>query len=176
MLHYVKSISLFYRGNLMTQNPKVKWILTETPIKDLKPHAKNPRQIGKDQFNRLGEMIDEFGLIDKPIINADFTIIGGHQRIKYLKKKKLKTVECWKADRQLSDAEIDKLCIGLNLHQGNFDFDVLADQWEVLDLLKYGFTEEQLYGKFNDAEEIKEEEKKTAAKKQTCCPNCGYEF
>ncbi len=74
----------------MQPNEKVKWILKELPIKELKEHEKNPRQIGKEQFERLGNLIEKFGLIDKPIINADMTIIGGHQRIKYFKKLKAK--------------------------------------------------------------------------------------
>ena len=135
---------------------KVKWILTELPIKALKEHPKNPRQIGKNQFERLGNLIEKFGLIDKPIINHDMTIIGGHQRIRYFKKQKVKTVECWVADQQLSDADIDELCIGLNLHQGSWDYDIMANQWEPIDLLKYGFTEEQLLGESKEAENIAE--------------------
>ncbi len=124
----------------------IKWKLEELSIKLLKEHPKNPRQIKKDQFERLGALIDKFGLIDKPILNKDFTIIGGHQRIRVLKKKKVKFVECWVAEEQLSDEQVDELCIGLNLHQGSFDFDILANEWDPIDLLNYGFTEEQLLG------------------------------
>lgn len=153
----------------------IKWTLKELTIKQLKEHPKNPRQIKKEQFERLGNLISKFGLIDKPIVNQDMMLIGGHQRIKYLKKQKQKTVECWVADRLLSDEEIDELCIGLNLHQGSWDFDCLANEWEPLDLLKYGFTEEQLLGTCKEAEEIIEEEKATEKKKKEC-PNCGHEF
>lgn len=160
----------------VSEEQKVNWILKEIPIKSLKEHPKNPRQIGKDQFDRLGKLIDKFGLIDKPIINEDLTIIGGHQRIKYLKKKKVKVVECWLADYQLSDEDIDELCIGLNLHQGSFDYDILANQWEVIDLFKYGFSEEQLVGHFDDSEEIAEKKEKSSNKKLKICSNCGHEF
>jgi len=160
-----------------TEEPikKFNWQLKELPIKSLKQHPKNPRQIGKEQFKRLGRLIDKFGLIDKPIINADMTIIGGHQRIKYFKKQKAKTIECFVADTQLSDDEIDELCIGLNLHQGNWDWDILANQWEPLDLFKYGFSEEQLLGTCKEAEEILENQK-SSSKKMKSCPNCGHEF
>ncbi len=48
------------------------------------------------------------------------------------------------------------MCIGLNLHQGAWDFDLLANEWDPIDLLNYGFTEEQLLGtsKENIAEEL----------------------
>ena len=163
--------------DLPNEHDRLKWHLQEIPIKLLKDHPKNPRQIGKEQFQRLGDLIAKFGLIDKPILNKDFMIIGGHQRIRYLKKQKAKTVECWVADRQLSDEEIDELCIGLNLHQGKFDYDILANEWNVLDLIKYGFSEEQLLGSCKEAEEILEKvQNADKSKTLTTCPGCGCEF
>lgn len=162
----------------MTESQKVNWVLIEIPIKDLKEHAKNPRQIGKAQFDRLGKLIAKFGLIDKPIVNQDMTLIGGHQRIKYLKKERVKTVECWVADRLLEDEEIEELMVGLNLHQGTWDWDILANNFEPVDLLNWGFSEKQLLDSCKEAEEILSEEnkEKTAAdKKKKSCPNCGYE-
>lgn len=137
-----------------TITDKINWTLTALPVKSLKEHAKNPRQIGKEQLARLSSLIDKFGLIDKPIVNADMTIIGGHQRIKVLKKQRAKSVDCWLADRQLTEDEIDELCIGLNLHQGSWDWEVMANQWDALKLLDYGFTEEQLLGASLEAEKI----------------------
>lgn len=161
---------LYHKGNDMSD---IQWSLKTLNIKDLKEHSKNPRQIGKDQFDRLGSLIDKFGLIDKPIINLDNTIIGGHQRIKILKKKKLKTVECWVPDRLLEENEVEELMIGVNKFQGMFDWERLANEWEPLDLLKYGFTEEELLGTCKEAEEILEEQQ-TKQKKSKECPNCGH--
>jgi DNA modification methylase len=124
----------------------INWHLEVLSIKKLKDHPKNPRQINKEQLAHLKTLIKKFGLIDKPIVNLDKTIIGGHQRIRILKKMKAKTVECWVPDRLLEDEEIDHLCIGLNLNQGEFDYDILANEWNELDLLKWGFSEEQLLG------------------------------
>jgi ParB-like chromosome segregation protein Spo0J len=157
------------------EKEKVKWVLTLIPIKSLKEYSKNPRQIHKTQFERLGQLIDKFGLIDRPIINKDMTIIGGHQRVRYFKKQKEKTVECWLADRQLTDREVEELCIGLNLNQGSWDYDILANEWEPLDLLEYGFSEEQLLGTCKEAEEILGEQK-ADKKKVKQCPNCGHEL
>jgi ParB-like chromosome segregation protein Spo0J len=155
----------------------LEWKLETIPIKSLKPHKKNPRQITKEHSQRLEGIIDEFGLIDKPILNQDLTIIGGHQRIRILKKKKVKEVQCWIPDRQLTDEEIDHLCIGLNLNQGHWDYDILANEWEPLDLLNWGFTEEQLVGKFKETEEVLGEDKEEDSKKKKhSCPNCGHEF
>lgn len=151
------------------------WTLQEVPIKSLKDHAKNPRQINKDQLNRLETTIDKFGLIDKPIANKDLTIIGGHQRIKILKKQKVKLVQCWVPDTELNEKEVDELCIALNLHRGEWDWDILANQFDALDLLEWGFTEQQLVG-LKSEEEIFAEEGTVKNKKMKMCPSCGHEF
>jgi len=158
----------------MNEKRKIIWKLKEIPIKDLKEFDKNPRQISKEHFHHLANLIDTFGLIDKPIVNQDMTIIGGHQRMRVLKKKKEKSVECWFPDVLLTTQEIEHLCIGLNLNQGKFNYDLLADLWEPLDLLKYGFTEEQLLGCYEKKEKKPKEENNS--KKITICPVCGHEF
>lgn len=155
----------------------INWHLEVIPIKCLKDHPKNPRQISKEQFQHLSGLIAKFGLIDKPIVNKDWTIIGGHQRVKILKKMKAKTVECWVPDDQLSQEDIDHLCIGLNLNQGAFDYDILGNEWEPIDLLKWGFTEEQLLGSYKDAEEaLGKEGEQEKTKKEKTCPNCGHQL
>lgn len=154
----------------------INWHLEVLPISKLKEHPKNPRQIHKDQFKHLQNLIDKFGLIDKPIVNKDWTVVGGHQRIKVLKKMKVKNVECWVPDEQISDEDVDHLCIGLNLNQGKWDYDCLANLWEPLDLLKWGFSEEMLLGISKEDEDGSEPEEKEKKKKTTTCPSCGHEF
>lgn len=154
----------------------INWKLESVSIKKLKEHPKNPRQIKKEQFAHLENLIKKFGLIDKPIINQDFTIIGGHQRIKILKKMKAKDVECWVPDQHLSDEDIDHLCIGLNLNQGQFDYDILANQWEALDLLKWGFNENQLFDSCEKAEKTIDAQEEEEKNNKKSCPNCGHEF
>lgn len=154
----------------------IHWHLEVIPIKLLKPRLKNPRQISREQFQHLEKVIDKFGLIDKPVINKDHIIIGGHQRVKVLKKMKAKNVECWVPDEQLSEEDLDHLTISLNLNQGHWDFDILANEWDPLDLLTWGFTEEQLVGKFHDIEEIEGKEAKDEKDITKTCPACGHKF
>lgn len=131
----------------------IKWHLETRAIKDLKPHPKNPRQLSKDQERHLSASIDKFGIIEKPIINIDGTIIGGHQRLKVLQKEKVKEVECWVPDRELNAPEIDECNIRLNKNTGDWDWDILANQWEVTDLMEWGFTENEIM-EFSDIEQI----------------------
>lgn len=151
----------------------IQWLLEKRLIKDLKPHPKNPRQLSKDQERHLRTSIDKFGLAEKIIINTDNTIIGGHQRINILKSMKEKEIECWVPERELTDLEVDELCIRLNRNHGDFDFDILANQFDIPDLLEWGFNVDDLdIGAF---EEI-ESDTKDKTKKLTTCPQCGHEF
>ncbi len=154
----------------------ITWSLTTLAIKDLKPHPKNPRQINKEQLRHLEDLIDKFGLIDRPIVNLDNMIIGGHQRIKILKKQKVKTVECWVPDHMLDEKEVEHLMVGHNLNQGTWDFDALANSFEALDLLQWGFTEQQLFDVTEKINEGSDEQKEEESNKSKTCPSCGFEY
>lgn len=50
-------------------------------ITDIKPAKYNPRKISNEDYNKLSNSINEFGLVDPIIINlTNMHIIGGHQR------------------------------------------------------------------------------------------------
>ena len=50
-------------------------------LTDIVPAEYNPRKISNDDFNKLSNSINEFGLVDPIIINLQNNhIIGGHQR------------------------------------------------------------------------------------------------
>ncbi len=122
----------------------INWTLVKRKISDLKEHPKNPRTLSKDQAKHLKTSLDKFGLADKPIINQDGTIIGGHQRLKILSDMGYNEVECWYPDSELAEDEVDELNIRLNKNTGDWDWDILANEWEQQDLYEYGFTPEEL--------------------------------
>ena len=121
----------------------ITWNLKTFNIYDLTDYSKNPRSLTKQQFEQLKKSLDKFGLIDKPIINADekHTVIGGHQRLRVLRSENKKSVECWIPSRELDEKEVEELNIRLNKNTGDWDFDTLANNFEVGDLMDWGFTE-----------------------------------
>jgi len=125
---------------------EIKWNLKTFKISELTDYYKNPRQLTKQQFEQLKKSLDKFGLIDKPIINADEknTVIGGHQRLRVLRSENQKSVECWYPSRELDEKEVEELNIRLNKNTGDWDFDTLANNFEVGDLMDWGFTEMEL--------------------------------
>lgn len=150
------------------------WKIEKRKIKDLKPYSKNPRRISTHDADNLKNSLEKFGLIDKPIITSDGLIIGGHQRIKMLKKMGVKEVECHVPDKDLSESDIKALNIGMNRIHGEFDYDILANEFEVEELLTMGFTQEDLA--VDEVTEIESEEPKGKEVKEKTCPNCGHVF
>ena len=124
----------------------IQWKLKEFKISELTDYFKNPRRLTEAQYKQLKTSLDKFGLIDKPIVNIDakHTVIGGHQRLNVLRRNKAQTVECWIPDRELNEKEIEELNIRLNKNTGEWDFDILANEFNMDDLLDWGFSELEL--------------------------------
>ncbi len=109
--------------------------IEEIELSKLKPATYNPRQITKKQVKDLKESIEKFGIVDPIIINKDMTIIGGHQRYMILNEASKRvdweeppTVPCVILD--LSKEEERELNIRLNKNTGDFDMDILANEFE----------------------------------------------
>jgi hypothetical protein len=120
---------------------EITWTLQTVDVASLTDYYKNPRSLSKEQFAQLKTSLDKFGMIDKPIINLDaaHTVIGGHQRLHVLRAENVKQVEAWLPSRELDGREVEELNIRLNKNTGAWDFDVLANAWDVPDLLEWGF-------------------------------------
>ena len=111
-------------------------------INKLKPATYNPRQISKKQYNDLKDSIVKFSMVDPIIINKDLTVIGGHQRLKVCKELKYKDIDCVVLD--LTKEEERELNIRLNKSGGEFDLDILANEFEIEELKDWGFKEIEL--------------------------------
>lgn len=135
----------------------IEWHIEKRKIADLKPHDKNPRKLSKHDAKHLEESLTKFGLADKPIINTDGTVIGGHQRLNILKKLKVNEIECWVPNDTMSNEDVDELNIRLNRNNGEWDWDILSNEWDVDLLQLWGFTAD-------DFGLEKEEDKPTKAK------------
>lgn len=151
----------------------IQWHLENKKISELKDHPRNPRSLSKEQEEHIKTSLEKFGLADKPIINTDGMIIGGHQRKRILKKLGYKTIDCWIPDRTLTDKEVDELNIRLNKNSGDFDYDILANEWNADELLSWGFTTQELLD--IDVEDVSSDEEEIE-KQCKLCPHCGKEI
>ena len=136
----------------------ISWNLETFFLESLRSYSKNPRIVTLASQKQLKESLDKFGLIDRPIVNQDMEVIGGHQRLEILRGQGVKFVEAWVPDRLLTPKEVEELNIRLN--RSNFwDFDALANNFDINELLNWGFDEEELG---MEKPEKKKKEKKPA--------------
>tara|TARA_R100001443_G_C3301057_1_gene165298 strand:+ start:296 stop:781 length:486 start_codon:yes stop_codon:yes gene_type:complete len=106
-------------------------------INKLKAATYNPRQISTKQYKDLKESINKFGLVDPIIVNKCYTIIGGHQRYKICKDLEYKEIGCIVLD--LNKEQEKELNIRLNKNTGTFDIDILANEFDIDQLVDWGF-------------------------------------
>ena len=106
-------------------------------LSELKPAPYNPRQSTKKQETKLQESLTKFGVVEPIIFNKQTGyIVGGHFRVRELKKLGYKEVECVIVD--LSEEDEKELNIRLNANTGEWDWDTLANEWNVEELTEWG--------------------------------------
>ena len=116
----------------------------------LKPANYNPRvklEPGMPEYEKLKNSIKKFGYVDPIIVNADGTIIGGHQRFFVLQDLGYEEVECVTVN--LSKTDEKALNIALNKISGEWDEEklkaLLGDlNLEQFDLSLTGFEDDEL--------------------------------
>lgn len=121
-------------------------------IDELNPAEYNPRkrlQPGDEEYERLKTSIETFGYVDPIIINADGTVIGGHQRLNVLIDLGYSEADVAVVD--LSKADEKALNIALNKISGEWDDEKLAAIFADLNMDGYdlsitGFGEDELSG------------------------------
>ena len=147
------------------------WKIERRKLSELIPHDKNPRILTREQCEQLKKSISKFGLIDKPVITKDGRLIGGHQRVHVMMSSGFTDCEVWVCENDLSDKDIEELMLRLNRNTGDWDWDLLANCFDVEDLIDLGFDESDI---IYDDEEIKDDaEHDDDKKKEKLCPHCG---
>lgn len=97
-------------------------------ISELKEAEYNPRvklTDNDDEFQSLKSSLESFGYVTPIVINSDYTVIGGHQRLNALKELGYDTVDCVVVD--LNKDEEKTLNIALNKIDGKWDYGVLSE-------------------------------------------------
>lgn len=98
------------------------------PVSVLKPAEYNPRKKlkpGDKEYQKIRASIEEFGFADPLVVNADMTIIGGHQRLNVATDLGYTEVPCAVVD--VDKTREKALNIALNKITGEWDEQMLAD-------------------------------------------------
>ena len=121
-------------------------------LTELKPAPYNPRQSNAEQEKQLKSSLEKFGVVEPIIFNKQTGyIVGGHFRIRELKKLGYKEIECVIVD--LNEADEKELNIRLNANTGSWDWDELANNWDSELLSDWGLEIPGFEPKILEAEE-----------------------
>ena len=106
----------------------IEWVKT----KDIIPNENNPRILRDDKFKKLVQSIKDFPemLEIRPIVvNNEMMILGGNMRWKAIQEIGIKEIPIIKAEN-LTEEQQREFLIKDNVGFGEWDWDVLANEWE----------------------------------------------
>jgi hypothetical protein len=121
------------------------------PINSVHENPKNPRFISKDKFKKLCNSIKAFPQMMElrpMIVDKDNMLIGGNMRWKACQELGMAEIpETWvKQAGKLTAKQIERFIIADNLPFGEWDDDVLANNFGLEDLKEFGFEDKDLLG------------------------------
>jgi ParB-like chromosome segregation protein Spo0J len=108
-------------------------------LSEVKLNPKNPRLIKDDKFKKLVQSIKDFPemLNIRPIVvNQDMIILGGNMRYKACKEAGLKEIPVIITD--LTEEQQREFLIKDNTSGGEWDWEVLANEWDNEQLEEWG--------------------------------------
>lgn len=125
-------------------------------IGQIKPNPNNPRTIKDVKYKKLVESIRTFPkmLELRPIVvNDDMVVLGGNMRLKACKEAGIKEVPVIKAS-DLTEDEQREFIIKDNVGYGEWDWEMLANEWDVAELDQWGMDlPKDMFAKDIDVEE-----------------------
>jgi DNA modification methylase len=120
--------------------------ILDIKIEKLKLAEYNPRIISDKELTNLKKSLEKFGFIQAVVINKDFTVISGHQRIRAWQEMKHDTVPTIQLD--ITPKEEKALNLAMNKIGGDWDTEKLfniMNELRVADELEFtGFDEKEV--------------------------------
>lgn len=109
-------------------------------INKVQPNPENPRVIKDHKYKALVKSIKDFPkmLEIRPIVvNSDMVILGGNMRLRACQEAGLKEIPVIIA-KELTESEQREFTIKDNVSFGEWDWDVLANDWDDSELNDWG--------------------------------------
>ena len=112
-------------------------------VSQIKSNPNNPRVIKDDRFRKLVKSIEEFPKMMElrpMVVNADNIVLGGNMRLKALKELGYTDIpdEWVKRADELTEDETRRFIIADNVGFGEHDWEMLANEWDSVELEDWG--------------------------------------
>lgn len=139
---------------------KIIWRTERRKVKDLIRYEKNPRKLSTTQLEGLKRSLKKFNVAELPCINTDGTLVAGNQRVLALSLlgRGDEEIEVRVPSRTLTDAEFRDYLLTSNRSGASWDFEKLAADFDISELLTAGFDSFDLGNIFDDNLEITDDE------------------
>jgi len=146
-------------------------------LNDIKPNPNNPRVLKDDKFQKLKQSIAEFPkmLSLRPmVIDENNVVLGGNMRLRALQELGFNDIdEAWvKQSSDLTEEEKKRFIIADNVSFGEWDWDTLANDWEVVDLEAWGLDVSNYVNNYENEKDIEEDIEDE--KELVWIPDCLY--
>ncbi len=132
-------------------------MIEKVNIKQIKPNSSNPRVIKDYKFKKLVRSIQSFPeMLDlRPIVvNEDKVVLGGNMRLRACQEAGLEEVPIIVA-KDLNEAKQKEFVVKDNLNYGEWDWDMLANEFDLMELDTYGLDLNPTLFNDKDEESIK---------------------
>lgn len=132
-------------------------MIEKVNIKQIKPNSSNPRVIKDYKFKKLVRSIQSFPeMLDlRPIVvNEDKVVLGGNMRLRACQEAGLEEVPIIIA-KDLNEAKQKEFVVKDNLNYGEWDWDMLANEFDLMELDTYGLDLNPTLFNDKDEESIK---------------------
>ena len=118
----------------------LEWHTTKIAVKDLIPCDFNPRQISDSELKKLKESLEKFNLVEIPVIDTDYVLIAGHQRIAalFMLGRGNELIDVRIPNRKLTQEEFKEYMLRSNIHNGEFDWEKIEEFFQEIDLESIG--------------------------------------
>jgi len=114
--------------------------MNKIKVSELKLNPNNPRTIKKAKFEKLKKSIKEFPkmLELRPIVvDENFVVLGGNMRLQAVKDLGIKEVY-YIQEKELTEEQKKQFIIKDNASFGEWDWDMLANEWDNAELKDWG--------------------------------------
>lgn len=142
-------------------------------LANLVHNTKNPRYIKSKKHKELVKSLQEFPQmkeIREIVVDENMLILAGDKRTYALEELQYEDVKV-KQVFGLTDAQKRRFIIVDNAHSGDWDSDILANEWDMQELDDWGADFKFTAG--GDDEKADKDDYKTH---EVTCPNCGHHF
>ena len=126
----------------------IKWTTEKSKLSELVPDRNNPRTLSAHDHRQLKKSLKKFNLASVPVVDSSNNILAGHQRIAILTQEYGRDyeIDVRVPSRELSEDEVTEYRLRDNRNHGDFDYDILANTFDVEYLESVGFKGSELVG------------------------------